>query len=91
MLMVTGIMKKNVALLGTSLKLKEGEHVYLTFPSNQPDPKGKWFARPINGWSDGIERLDQHSILLEPGDAELDEISKREFSTVAVYLYFSSN
>jgi hypothetical protein len=87
MLTITGKMRKDVHQLSTSLKLKEGEQVYLTFPSNQPFKIGKWFARPVNGWSDGIERSDQDSLLLEPGDAIPDKQSIDEIKYLNMYLY----
>jgi len=87
MLTITGRMTKDVHQLSTSLKLKDGEQVYLTFPSNQPFKIGKWFARPVNGWSDGIERSDQDSLLLEPGDAIPDKQSIDEIKYLNMYLY----
>lgn len=87
MLTITGRMRKDVHQLSTSLKLKAGEQVYLTFPSNLPFKIGKWFARPIDGWSDGIERSDQDSILLEPGDAMPDKQSIDEVIQVANYFW----
>lgn len=87
MLTITGRMRKDVHQLSTSLKLKDGEQVYLTFPSNQPFKIGKWFARPVNGWSDGIERSDQDSLLLEPGDAIPDKQSIDEIKYLNMYLY----
>ncbi len=87
MLTITGKMRKDVHQLSTSLKLKDGEQVYLTFPSNQPFKIGKWFARPVNGWSDGIERSDQDSLLLEPGDAIPDKQSIDEIKYLNMYLY----
>jgi hypothetical protein len=87
MLTITGKMRKDVHQLSTSLKLKAGEQVYLTFPSNQPFKIGKWFARPVNGWSDGIERSDQDSLLLEPGDAIPDKQSIDEIKYLNMYLY----
>lgn len=87
MLTITGRMRKDVHLTATSLKLKYGEQVYLTFPSNQPVKIGKWFARPINGWSDGIERSDEDSILLEPGDAIPDKQPMDEITQVANYFW----
>ena len=83
MLTITGTMKQDVKLLSTPLSLKKGQRVYLTFPDNQPNPVGKWFARPLDGiWADGIERSDEDSILLDPGDAAPDEISQKALQQI---------
>lgn len=59
-------MLKSVHLLGTSLKLDEGQRVLLIPALNQPD-KSRYFAAPIGGeWMDD-------SILLDHGDWELED------------------
>ena len=67
-----GMMLTDVHLLGTSLKLQEGQTVSLTEAPNLPprtDGKPQYFARPENGkWSDGIERNEEDSILIEADD-----------------------
>lgn len=67
-----GTMLQDVHLLGTSLSLKKGQKVHLTFASNQPN--GGWFARPIDcKWPSGVIGSEQDSILLEDGDFTFNE------------------
>lgn len=73
--MSTAVMATDIHLLGTPLKLQEGQTVEITVASNQPgyrDDNGlvvKYFARPVNCvWSDGIERSDEDSILIDLDD-----------------------
>lgn len=62
-----GVMKCNVELLGTSLKLQAGQRVRLTPATNLP--QGGYFAAPSDGkWSDGIERCPEDSILVTADD-----------------------
>lgn len=73
MLALSGTMQTDVKLLSTPLELKKGQRVLLTFPDNQPNPHGKWFAQPLDGiWPDGVERSNEDSILLDIGDAVPD-------------------
>lgn len=64
-----GTMLRNVWMHGTSLRLRLGDKVALTPASNIPNGGGRFYARPYSGeWADGIERPDEDSILLDPGD-----------------------
>lgn len=84
MLTLSGTMLQDVKLASTPLKLHKGMRVALTFPRNQPNPQGKWFARPLDGiWPDGIERSDEDSILLDPGDCTVDHLDQDEIQAIA--------
>lgn len=63
----TGTMKNDVELLGTDLKLKEGQRVELHPTTNLPvtEDTMQWFASPLNGnWDCGI--------LLNHSDVDVD-------------------
>ena len=69
------IMKTDIHLLGTSLKLQAGQRVHLTPATNMPpDSDIKFFARPADGvWSDGMERNEDASIGVNYDDLEMDD------------------
>lgn len=63
-----GTMKRDIHLLGTSLRLLKGQIVNLTPATNIPE--GGYFARPLNCvWPDGIERDSHDSIYISPSEA----------------------
>ncbi len=72
-----GKMKNNAVLLGTSLKLSEGQFVRLIPATNIPpdrDDKYCYFAKPFdNKWSDGIDHDPQDSILIREDEVEVIE------------------
>jgi len=62
-----GIMRTDLHLLGTSLRLQAGQIVELTRAINLP--QGGYFARPADGkWSDRIDHDVSDSILLTTAD-----------------------
>ena len=66
-----GIMRTDLHLLGTSLRLQAGQIVELTRAINLP--QGGYFARPADGkWSDGIDHNTSVSILLTTADLALE-------------------
>lgn len=68
---MTGTMRTNAFLLGSSLVLWKGQKVKLIKATNLPShPFGqRYFARPADGkWSDRIERREDDSILLDEED-----------------------
>ena len=87
MLILTGTMRTDVALLGTTLTLNKGQRVYLTFADNQPqDSPDKWFARPLDGiWPDGFERSDEDSILVSRSDVSVDRVSQAALQQIYTY------
>ena len=69
-----GTMRQDIKLEGTSLKLLKFQVVRLTPATNQPEPEGKYFARPWNGrWNDGIERNAEDSILVTENEVDINE------------------
>ncbi len=77
------ILKSTVKLLGTSLEIEAGTIVLATEATNLPGPN-QWFIRPEAGWSDGIERSEDDSILVNGG--ELAKISTvKHFTTADVH------
>lgn len=72
--MITGTMRNDVYLLGTSLHLYENERVKLVPATNLPAPDNKgFFASPVDGkWRDGVRRGPRDSIHINPEDVEID-------------------
>lgn len=64
-----GVMKDCVKLVGVrGMQLEKGQVVKLRPSTNQPNINN-FFASPADGkWSDGVERSDLDSILIEPSD-----------------------
>ena len=62
-----GLMKQDVHLLGTDLRLKKGELVCLTPVTNLPDSKYKFFAKPLKKRKDWLGDEDD-SIVIEKGE-----------------------
>jgi len=62
---MTGTMMSEVSLLGTSLRLEEGQQVRMDMPTNIPGAvaSGKWFVSPIDGrWGDSSILVDKHEV-----------------------------
>lgn len=73
---INAVMLRTVTQLGSGLCLPAGMPVCLFPATNQPDPQGKWFARPYNGlWDDGIKRDLQDSVLLEEKDEDFVRVN----------------
>ncbi len=72
---MTGTMRIGIHLLGTSLRLNEGQRVRLTRATNQPGlARAGYYAAPLDGeWSDGVNRPPEDSILITPDDVTLGE------------------
>jgi len=72
---MTGTMTTTAKMLGVhGMQLEQGQKVQLTEPSNLPkEYRHNWFARPLNGkWSDGVDRNEEDSILIDADDVTLD-------------------
>jgi hypothetical protein len=65
------IMKNDVELLGTSLKLQKGQVVDLRLHSVIARETSYW-ARPLDGkWCDGIDHNEEDSIVVAEDDVEI--------------------
>lgn len=76
-----GVMRTDVSLAGTSLRLGRFDRVALIHATNLPEGDGvRYYARPIDcRWPDGVRRDPDISIPIEESDVELDpETPKRE-------------
>lgn len=72
----TGTMTTDAELLGVyGMRLKRGQRVKLVDPDNIPKAVNQqWFASPLDGkWSDGVDRPDADSILIESEDVIIDQ------------------
>jgi len=66
-----GIMKTDIHLVSTSLKLQAGQRVKLWAACNLP--QAGYFARPADGkWSDGMNHSNDDSILLNDDDFTIE-------------------
>lgn len=79
MVTLTGRMVKDVHSSEMATQLHKGDKVYLTLPQTSPlGERATWLARPFTISSDDVSHNSGESIVLNPGEAVVDDVSIAE-------------